>query len=133
MNPPFFPSLFAISLGAVLGASARWLLGLWLNPLTSALPCGTLAANWLGAILIGLAAGAADLFPALPPYWKLWFVTGLLGSLTTFSGFSLEIVGMLQAQRFLQAALAAMLHVFGSLLLTAAGLQLMRFCCKQVS
>ena len=129
MNTPILASLAAVASGAGFGAAARWLLGLWLNPLTSLLSCGTLAANWLGALLIGLAAGAAGFFPALSPYWKLWFMTGLLGSLTTFSGFSLEIIGMLQEQRYAQAIITALLHVFGSLLWTAAGLKLMRFCC----
>jgi CrcB protein len=37
-------SVLAISIGAALGAIARWLLGLRLNHLLPALPLGTLAA-----------------------------------------------------------------------------------------
>ena len=58
------------------------------------------------------------------PHWRLLLITGFLGSLTTFSGFSLEIVGMLQAQRWAAAAATASLHLFGSLLFTVLGIYL---------
>ena len=130
MNASFLPQLLAVCCGAALGASARWLLSLWLAALPQPFSYATLAANWIGALLIGIAAGVSVLVPALPPYWKLWFVTGLLGSLTTFSGFSLEIVAMLQQQRYLPALATALLHLTGSLLLTAAGLWLVKLAAR---
>ena len=130
MNASFLPSLLAVCCGAALGASARWLLSLWLAALPQPFSYATLAANWIGALLIGIAAGVSELIPALPPYWKLWFITGLLGSLTTFSGFSLEIVAMLQQQRYLPALATALLHLAGSLLLTAAGLWLVKLAAR---
>lgn len=130
MNASFPLQFLAVCCGAALGASARWLLSLWLAALPQPLSYATLAANWIGALLIGIAAGVSELVPALPPYWKLWFVTGLLGSLTTFSGFSLEIVAMLQQQRYLPALATALLHLTGSLLLTAAGLWLVKLAAR---
>ena len=47
-----------------------------------------------------------------------------LGSLTTFSSFSLEMVTLMQAQRWATAFSAVCLHVFGSFLLTALGIYL---------
>lgn len=87
MKLPFFASLSAVVCGAAFGAAARWLLALWLDTPDQPFSRATLSANWIGALLIGLAAGLADSLPDLPPYWKLWLITGLLGSLTTFSGF----------------------------------------------
>ena len=107
MKLPFFASLSAVVCGAAFGAAARWLLALWLDTPDQPFSRATLSANWIGALLIGLAAGLADSLPDLPPYWKLWLITGLLGSLTTFSGFSLEIVAMLQQQRYSAAVLTA--------------------------
>lgn len=52
MNPLFF-----IAGGAILGAAARWQLGIWLNPLLQAVSFGTLFANLLGCLLIGIALG----------------------------------------------------------------------------
>ena len=115
----------AISLGASLGALLRWQLGLWLSPLPShaSLPWGTLAANWIGAYAIGAAVVFFQSQAQIDPAWRLAIVTGFLGALTTFSTFSLEVVSMLQHSRWLLAASTASLHVFGSLLLTWAGMR----------
>ena len=92
-------SVLAICLGACAGALARWGLGLWLNPL-AAIPLGTLAANLIGGYLIGICIAAFEALPQLGEVWRLTLVTGFLGALTTFSTFSLEVVGMLRGERF---------------------------------
>lgn len=115
-------SVFAICIGASLGALARWRLGLWLSP-GAALPWGTLAANLLGGYLVGVCVAVFQALPHLDPVWRLALVTGFLGALTTFSSFSAEVVNMLGQQRFALAFGTAALHLFGSLLLTAAGIK----------
>jgi CrcB protein len=118
-------TVVAISLGASLGALARWQLGLWLSPFAShtALAWGTLASNWIGAYAIGAAVVFFQSQTQIDPAWRLAIVTGFLGALTTFSTFSLEVVSMLQHGRWLLAGTTAGLHVFGSLLLTWAGMR----------
>lgn len=74
-------SIFAISLGAALGAVLRWSLSLWLNPIFPTLPFGTLAANLAGGYLIGVAVAFFAQNAALPPEWRLFAVTGFLGGL----------------------------------------------------
>jgi CrcB protein len=59
----------------------------------------------------------------LDPAWRLAIVTGLLGALTTFSTFSVEVVSMLQHGRWLLAVSTTSLHLLGSLLLTWAGMR----------
>ncbi len=118
-------SVIAICVGACLGALARWQLGLWLNPPTSEagiFPWGTLAANLIGGYLIGLCMGLFQNLPQIDPEWRLLFITGFLGALTTFSTFSIEVVGMLQQGRLLLALSTASVHLIGSLLLTYLGL-----------
>jgi CrcB protein len=118
-------SVIAICVGACLGALARWQLGLWLNPPTSEagiFPWGTLAANLIGGYLIGLCMGIFQNLPQIDPEWRLLFITGFLGALTTFSTFSIEVVGMLQQGRLLLALSTASVHLIGSLLLTYLGL-----------
>ena len=112
---PLLP-VVAISVGASVGALARWGLALWLNPLAS-MPLGTLAANLVGGYLIGICMA----LPQLDPVWRLAIVTGFLGGLTTFSSFSAEVVNLLQQARYVLAFGTAMLHVAGSLRLTIAG------------
>ena len=114
-------NILAVSIGAAFGALLRWFTGLLLNQAPTWFPLGTLVVNWVGAYLIGLAAGFLG-NSALPTQWKLFVITGFLGGLTTFSSFSLEVVQMLQTQRYAAAFSTVSLHVFGSLLLTIAGL-----------
>jgi CrcB protein len=116
-------SVFAISMGSIVGALARWRLSLWLNHGTALLPWGTLAANWIGAYLVGVAVVFFQSQTQIDPAWRLAIVTGLLGALTTFSTFSAEVVAMLQHGRWLLAGATTGLHVIGSLLLTWAGMR----------
>jgi fluoride exporter len=116
-------SIIAICFGACVGALARWRLSLWLNEGSALLPWGTLAANWTGAYLVGFAVVVFQSQTQLDPVWRLAIVTGLLGALTTFSTFSVEVVSMLQHGRWLLAAATAGLHLFGSLLLTWVGMR----------
>ncbi len=119
-------SIVAICTGACLGALARWQLGLWLNPLGVAgatLPLGTLAANWIGGYLVGIAVALFQALPQLDPVWRLALITGFLGALTTFSSFSAEVIAMLGQQKYVLALGTAALHLLGSLLLTVAGMR----------
>lgn len=113
-------AVLAISVGASIGALARWGLGLWLTP-GGVIPWGTLAANLVGGYLIGVCLAVFQALPDLDPAWRLAIVTGFLGGLTTFSSFSAEVVTLLQQTRYALAFGTAMLHVAGSLLLTIAG------------
>lgn len=47
--------LAAIAGGAVIGAWSRWLLGLAFNRLDAPMPWGTLLANVVGGLLVGIA------------------------------------------------------------------------------
>jgi CrcB protein len=116
------PHILAICLGACAGALLRWGLGLWLSP-GGVIPWGTLAANLLGAYLVGLCVGVFQALPQLDPVWRLALVTGFLGALTTFSSFSAEVVALLLQQRHVLALGTVALHLGGSLLLTVLGLQ----------
>jgi len=121
--PPGVAAVLAVSAGAVLGALARWQLGLWLNA-GGWLPWGTLAANLVGGLLIGLAMAVFQAQPDLSPAWKLFVITGFLGALTTFSSFSAEVVGMLMEGRWGAALATAALHLAGTLALTGLGIWL---------
>ena len=89
----------------------------------TALPLGTLAANWIGGYLVGLAVALFQALPDLDPVWRLALITGFLGALTTFSSFSAEVIAMLGQQKYALALGTAGLHLFGSLLLTVAGMR----------
>jgi CrcB protein len=114
-------TLLAVGLGAVFGAWLRWWLAIILNPFFPTLPLGTLAANLLGAYLVGIAV-AFFASSHLPPEARLFVITGFLGGLTTFSTFSAEVVTLLSRSEYLWAGIAAGAHLFGSLIMTALGM-----------
>ena len=114
--------VLAICLGASLGALARWRLGLWLS-VGQSFPWGTLAANLIGGYLIGACLAVFQALPQLDPLWRLALITGFLGALTTFSTFSAEVVDLLLLQRYALAMGTVALHVLGSVLMTALGMQ----------
>ncbi|CWN32645.1 TPA: fluoride efflux transporter CrcB [Neisseria meningitidis] len=111
-------NIIPLSIGAALGATARWLLNLAV-PASLSPATGNLFANWIGAFLIGIFAETVN-----HPQWKLLLITGFLGSLTTLSGFSLETVTLLQLNRPASALSNIFLHTVGSLLLTWLGLKI---------
>lgn len=119
-------SILSISIGAALGAVLRWFLGTWLNAAYPAVPLGTLAANLIGAYLIGVAVAFFAETPGLSPLWRLALVTGFLGGLTTFSTFSAEVVANLMAGRYGAALAGASMHVFGSFGMTLLGIASLR-------
>ncbi len=115
-------SMMAIGVGAAVGAILRWWLGNRLNSLFPSLPPGTLAANIIGAYVIGCAIAFFARYPALPAEWRLLIITGFCGGLTTFSTFSAEVVAGFQGGRTGWALLEIATHVIASLAMTVAGL-----------
>lgn len=114
----------AVGAGAACGAWLRWGLGVWLNPLFAAIPLGTLVANLVGGLLMGVVLAAVHAWPAMSPTLKLMLTTGLLGGLTTFSTFSAEAFHFAQRGAWGWLAGHMVLHVGGSVLMTWAGYSL---------
>src|SRR6478672_2848421 len=119
-------SFLAVGFGAFLGAVLRWTFGIWLNPLLPTLPLGTLAANLLGGLVMGLAMGLFGQFQSLSPELRLFVTTGFLGGLTTFSTFSAETVTLMLRQQYAWTAAIISAHVIGSVLMTLAGIGIVR-------
>lgn len=114
-------SLFAVIIGGSAGCVIRWLLSVRLNSLFPNLPPGTLLVNLLGGLIIGAALAYFLRQPQLDPAWKLLITTGLCGGMTTFSTFSAEIFSLLQSGNYVWAVTSVLVHVLGSLLMTAVG------------
>jgi CrcB protein len=123
-------SVLAVGSGAFAGALLRWVLGIALNPLLPALPLGTLASNLIGGFVIGAALGVFGQFQSLPPELRLFVTTGFCGGLTTFSTFSAETVTLMLRQQYAWTAAIVATHLFGSLLMTLAGIGVIRLLLK---
>lgn len=115
-------SVAAIAVGSALGALLRWQLGDKLNSLFPTIPPGTLAANLIGAYVVGLCVAFFATYAAISPEWRLLLITGFCGGLTTFSTFSVEVTALLQQGRVAWALGAISIHVVGSLAMAFAGI-----------
>ena len=111
----------AIGLGAALGACLRGWLARF-NPLHHWIPLGTLGANVLGGLLIGLAiVWFQRMDGSVSDNVRLFVITGFLGGLTTFSTFSAEVFTFINDGRVLAGLGLVGLHVGLTLLATALG------------
>jgi fluoride exporter len=116
----------AVGVGAVLGAWLRWGASVALNGVVPNLPLGTLTVNLAGGFVVGAAVELFSLYPVLAPELRLLVITGFLGSLTTFSAFSAEAVGLLQRGQYGWAFALISAHLLGSLAMTLLGIALVR-------
>lgn len=88
--------LLAVALGGSIGALLRYFVSVWsAQRFGDAFPWGTLAVNLIGSLLIGLLVGWIA-SKNLAELWRSFLMVGLLGSLTTFSTFSLELLNFFQ-------------------------------------
>ncbi len=119
--------LLLVGAGGALGGLARFWLVQWIDNRTGGgrFPWGTLAVNVSGALLIGLALGWVS-GPALSSWLWLLLVVGVLGSFTTVSSFSLQVVGVAERDGLRPAVLYVLLTLAGGLTLVSLGYGLAR-------
>ena len=82
--------LLMVFIGGGLGSVARYYLSLKFNNFEGALPYGTMLANILGSLIIGLIFGLAAKYGSFNENYSLLLATGFCGGFTTFSTFAYE-------------------------------------------
>ena len=104
----------AVGAGGALGAMLRY----WLSTRVSgvmgfAFPWGTLTVNILGSFLVGIFMVLLAGKTPGTEVWRLGLVVGVLGGFTTFSAFSSDTLGLLEAEQWFRA----MVYIASSILL----------------
>jgi len=85
--------LLIISVGAIAGANARYLISrLAAKLLGPVFPYGTLFINITGSMIVGFFVIWATERALVDPRWRLLIVIGFCGSFTTFSSYAFETI-----------------------------------------
>lgn len=112
----------SLSIGAVLGANARYVLGGWLaDRFGASFPWSTLIVIASGSLAIGIVLGMAS-ERVTPEWWRPGLAIGFLGSYTTFSTFSYETINLLRDGSYLAAAGNIGGSVAGAIVAVSVGL-----------
>lgn len=92
--------IFLVMIGAIPGAIGRYVLGLVFNVPFFAIPIGTLIANTLGSIILGMVVTMYRL-QLIKPEVITSIGIGFCGSLTTMSSFAVESLKLLTGSAIL--------------------------------
>ena len=95
-----------ISLGAIVGASARYALsGYVARAFSSSFPYGTLIINITGSLVLGFFLVLAGERVLLDPRWRMLVAIGFCGSYTTFSSYAFETFAAMESGQWTMMAL----------------------------
>ena len=94
--------LLVISLGAIVGANARYLLSRFAaKQLGPVFPYGTLFINIIGSLIVGFFVVWTTERVLVDPRWRLLVVVGFCGSFTTFSSYAFETMAYFEQGQWL--------------------------------
>jgi fluoride exporter len=95
-------NLLIISLGAIVGANARYLISrLAVKELGPVFPYGTLLINAVGSAIASFFVIWTTERVLADPRWRLLIVVGFCGSFTTFSGYAFETMAYFEQGQWL--------------------------------
>ena len=131
-HPSFVAASLYVALGGGIGAWLRFMVGrfyvAWLGPIKASMfPWGTLTANVLGSLAMGLLVGWLARHGNASESTRLFLAVGLLGGFTTFSSFSLEFALLVERGAMAQAAAYVAISLAAGFAGLFAGLALMRW------
>ena len=117
------PEILLVFVGGGAGSTVRFLLGRWVNAWHNHhFPFGTLSANIIACLVLGLVIGIADHRQLISPAARLFWTVGFCGGFSTFSTFSAETLTMIQNGFHLSTVIYVVLSLVLCLAATFGGI-----------
>lgn len=115
--------IMLVAIGGAIGSVARYLVSAWAAARFGAeFPYGTLIVNIAGCFIIGAFMAFAAERLNISPCWRLGFIVGFVGGMTTFSSFSYETIHLLQEANMLRAVYNVGLNILVGFSATCLGI-----------
>ena len=125
--PNVLNDLLVISLGAIVGANARYLVSRFAaRVLGPVFPYGTLFINLSGSLIVGFVIIWTTERVFVDPRWRLLVVVGFCGSFTTFSSYAYESMAYFEQGQWLLMWTNILTNNLLCLLAVLAGMALAR-------
>ena len=105
-------NIFWVAAGGALGASLRFISSSFFNLFYPNLPIGTFFVNVLGSFIIGLLINTLEMRNSSEVFIKYFLIIGVLGSYTTFSSFSYEVIELYNNKKLLLSIIYILVSVF---------------------
>lgn len=116
-----------VAFGGAVGACLRYFLTNHTHVLLGKdFPYGTLIVNVIGSFFIGALYTWVNQQLDMQEHVRAFVIVGILGSLTTFSTFSLDTITLVQSAQWFKAVINIMLNVACCLCVTWIALQLFK-------
>ncbi len=118
---------FVVGLGGVLGAILRYWIGMSFAPAQpGAFPLGTFLANMIGSFGLAWLTSKMASAQRVPQWIVTGIGTGMIGSFTTFSTFSVETTHLFLGAHYKTAIFYVLISLLGGWLLAFLGYHLGR-------
>jgi CrcB protein len=111
-----------VALGGAAGSATRYLVSAAINDRWD--PWGTVAVNVVGSLALGFLLGRWGLEVSAPA--RLGLTVGVLGGFTTFSTFTMDVVGLWESGQTTTSVAVAAISVLLGIVAAVAGLALGR-------
>ncbi len=119
-----------VGAGGFIGSALRFGLSLLGQRFSLTFPHGTLWANLLGCLVLGVVTALAAKTEVLSPTMRLLLATGLCGGFTTMSTFTYEMFKFAQATEYLYASGYFLLTVVGCAAMFCLGMMAVNLVAK---
>lgn len=112
-----------VGLGGILGSISRYIISLLIIPVNQIpFPWDTLIVNLLGCYLLSFLASLQLNRLKISAHLRSAILIGFIGSFTTFSTFSVEIMHLLNSSQYITVVIYSAVSLAGGLILAGLGL-----------